>query len=84
MREWIEYCKSGKRPGSTIVYSVKAASMLIRDGSLVYLTRVPRSPENVYKGKGWKDWGDFLGTGNVANKDKKFRTFRVPRLINIR
>ena len=43
------------------------------------LTRIPSVPEGVYKGKGWKGWGDFLGTGNLANQDKKFRTFREAR-----
>lgn len=26
---------------------------------------IPAGPHNTYKSKGWKDWGDFLGTGNV-------------------
>ena len=34
---------------------------------------IPSSPRTVYK-KEWKGWGDFLGTGRVANQNKKFRS----------
>jgi hypothetical protein len=30
---------------------------------------IPISPGSLYKNKGWKGWGDFLGTGTVAPKD---------------
>ena len=39
---------------------------------------VPASPHKVYKGK-WVSWGDWLGTGNVAVKDKQFRSFADAR-----
>ena len=29
---------------------------------------IPSSPHNVYKNKGWKSWGDWLGTGYVAQQ----------------
>ena len=32
----------------------------------------PAAPHYVYKDKGWKGIGDFLGTGTVANQDKVF------------
>lgn len=35
---------------------------------------VPAQPYKVYKGK-FKNWGDFLGTGHVATKDKHFITY---------
>jgi len=35
---------------------------------------VPQSPITVYK-KEFKDFGDWLGTGRVANRNKKYRTF---------
>lgn len=38
-------------------------------------TLLPANPDKVYKNSGWKNWGDFLGTGNVAHKDKKFLEF---------
>jgi superfamily II DNA or RNA helicase len=34
-------------------------------------TDLPVSPHNIYK-KDWKNYGDFLGTGNISNRYKKF------------
>jgi hypothetical protein len=31
---------------------------------------IPNKPDHVYKNKGWKGWGDFLGTGNMSPSDK--------------
>ena len=28
---------------------------------------IPAGPDVAYKGEGWKNWGDFLGTGRVRN-----------------
>ena len=36
---------------------------------------VPRDPRSLYKGKGWTDWGDFLGTGRIANQNREFMSF---------
>ena len=35
---------------------------------------IPKSPVHQYK-KQWKSWGDFLGTGVISNKYKKFTSF---------
>lgn len=32
---------------------------------------VPNRPERYYKKRGWISWGDFLGTGRIANQYKK-------------
>ncbi|MCB0419468.1 MAG: DEAD/DEAH box helicase family protein [Bdellovibrionales bacterium] len=39
---------------------------------------IPQSPDRIYK-KEWKGWGDFLGTGNIAAQQKKFRSFKDAR-----
>ena len=39
---------------------------------------IPSAPEKTYK-KEWTNWGDFLGTGNIANFNKKFRSFNDSR-----
>ena len=31
---------------------------------------IPRSPDHEYEGKGWKSWGDFLGTGFIAHQNR--------------
>jgi superfamily II DNA or RNA helicase len=35
---------------------------------------IPANPSNGYK-KEWKDWGDWLGTGRIANQKKIYRPF---------
>jgi len=36
---------------------------------------IPAYPRGTYKNKGWKDWGDFLGTGNIASHLINYRPF---------
>lgn len=36
---------------------------------------IPVSVMNVYQNKGWTNWGEFLGTGKVADNIKKYRSF---------
>jgi hypothetical protein len=40
---------------------------------------IPQKPERTYKDKGWIGFGDWLGTGNVANLNRQFRTFKEAR-----
>jgi len=40
---------------------------------------LPASPQIVYKNSGWKDFGDFFGTGTIANYKKIFRNFKDSR-----
>src|SRR5215210_1449342 len=40
---------------------------------------IPATPDQVYKGKGWAGWGDWLGTGYVANSKREFRPFEEAR-----
>ena len=37
---------------------------------------IPTSSNLVYKDKGWKGWGDFLGTGNVNSRNIQFRSYK--------
>jgi len=36
---------------------------------------IPVAPHLVYKNKGWEGFGDWLGTGRIASRNKKFRSF---------
>jgi len=36
---------------------------------------IPAMPNQVYKNKGWINMGDFLGTGSIAPKDRKYISF---------
>ena len=40
---------------------------------------VPSNPHEVYKGKGWKGYGDWLGTGNVKGGMQTYRSFESCR-----
>ena len=40
---------------------------------------IPSNPRGVYKEKGWKGWGDWLGTGTIANFKKEFLSFTKAR-----
>ena len=37
---------------------------------------IPVTAWAVYANRGWRNWGDWLGTGNVANQLKKYRSFQ--------
>ena len=37
---------------------------------------IPAYPDNTYKKSGWVSWGDFLGTGIVSGRLKKFLPFK--------
>jgi len=36
---------------------------------------IPGKPERVYAKTGWVNIGDFLGTGNIANQDRVYKTY---------
>jgi hypothetical protein len=40
---------------------------------------IPSSPNRVYKNKGWKGYGYWLGTGRIADQEKVFRSFEEAR-----
>jgi hypothetical protein len=40
---------------------------------------IPAAPHLTYKDKGWINWGDWLGTGNIASQFMKYQPFRKAR-----
>jgi len=40
---------------------------------------IPRYPDDAFKNKGWTNWGDFLGTKNIATKNIEFLDFPSAR-----
>lgn len=40
---------------------------------------IPKSPDAVYKDKGWLSWGDWLGTYRIANQKRQYRPFEDAR-----
>jgi superfamily II DNA or RNA helicase len=40
---------------------------------------IPRAPDVLYRGKGWLSWGDWLGTGTVSSRLRRYREFSDAR-----
>ena len=40
---------------------------------------IPSNPDKCYKNTGWISMGDWLGTGNISNRDKQFMPFSEAR-----
>lgn len=40
---------------------------------------IPAAPDRIYADKGWTTWGEWLGTGRVADQFKVYRPFREAR-----
>ncbi len=40
---------------------------------------IPSMPYRTYAKKGWISWGDFFGTGYIAHKNRKYRSFEDAR-----
>ena len=40
---------------------------------------IPAAPSSTYKNQGWQSWGDWLGTGTIANFNREFRPFEEAR-----
>lgn len=40
---------------------------------------IPNAVDRMYADQGWVDWGDWLGTGKVADKHKQWRPFKEAR-----
>jgi Phage-integrase repeat unit len=54
--DWVEYCKSGKKPED-----------------------IPSAPRVVYAETGWAGMGDWLGTGTISTRLRKYRPFEKAR-----
>ena len=42
---------------------------------------IPATPNNTYADKGWKNWGDWLGTGTIAPRLREYRSFCEARVF---
>jgi hypothetical protein len=40
---------------------------------------ISKAPNQKYADKGWKSWGDWLGTGRIADQLKRYRSFSKAR-----
>ena len=65
------YARSLKLKNVSDWYKLSKKRILSKD--------IPLNAERVYKNKGWKGWGDFLGTGTIATKFRNFLPFKKAR-----
>jgi predicted helicase len=70
---WRSYEEAKKYAQSLNLKSFKEWSKHKRFNSRLY--DIPSSPHKIYKNH-WKSWGDFLGTGNISNKFKMYRSYK--------
>jgi superfamily II DNA or RNA helicase len=47
----------------------------------IFPNELPRNPRGVYKDSGWISMGDWLGTGNVANFQRKYRKYSESKML---
>jgi superfamily II DNA or RNA helicase len=40
---------------------------------------IPANPQNIYLKMGWTSWGDWFGTGRIADRDRAYRPFEKAR-----
>ena len=40
---------------------------------------IPSTPHEQYKDKGWINWGDWLGTYTITDRNRKYRPFNEAR-----
>ena len=40
---------------------------------------IPKAPSRHYENNGWISWGDWFGTGYIANSNRKYRNFKQAR-----
>jgi hypothetical protein len=40
---------------------------------------IPANPQNIYLKMGWTSWGDWFGTGGIADRDRVYRPFEKTR-----
>lgn len=42
-------------------------------------SNMPSAPNDTYKGKGWINWGDFLGNNNISKHNRNYKNFEDAR-----
>lgn len=42
---------------------------------------IPTNPNKVYQNEGWLGWGDWLGTGNIANQHREYLSYDDARKL---
>ena len=72
-KKYVDYETAKKMIGKFKIKSQKEWFVFCKSGKKP--NNIPISPANVYNNKGWISWGEFFGTGKVADNVKKYRSF---------
>jgi hypothetical protein len=66
---------------------IRNQNLQSREEYLKYLNSVsaakdiPKYPNQAYKNNGWISWGDWLGTGRIADNLKEYKSFEEARIF---
>ena len=76
-REYWPYEKANEFAQSSGIKSAKQWFLASKGDELP--ATLPANPAQIYKQKGWISWGDFLGTGRIADQQKKYWEYKKAR-----
>lgn len=76
-RKFLSYRKAKAVVRNLGIKSQNEWSLYVKSGKLP--RNIPASPSTFYKNKGWKNLGDWLGTGHVHPRLVRFRPFKQAR-----
>jgi superfamily II DNA or RNA helicase len=85
---WNKLAKLSWRPFEEARAFVRALKLrnqkewIISCRSKVLPVDIPASAPRVYADKGWKSWGDWLGTGTLANRNRSFKDYGDAQLYS--
>jgi hypothetical protein len=77
MKEFLPYSDAKKIIHKLNLESRTAWELYVQSGNKP--ENIPSSPPQTYKNKDWVGWGDFLGTGTVAPKDREYLSYKEAR-----
>jgi len=77
---YITYNNSKKYIKKNLKYikTVKAWKLAAKENKIPL--DIPNRPNRFYKNRGWKNWGDFLGTKTIANQNKNFISYEDAKI----
>ncbi len=77
--DWVSFEEAREWARKSGLKSQNEWKVYVKKGMLPQ--NIPSKPDYTYKGKGWKKWGDWLGTGRIADQDKEYRSFEEARIF---
>jgi hypothetical protein len=75
-RVYLSYKEASDFAKRLNIKSVRDWQIMRRDHPELFSDKIPGSPQNTYKNRGWISWGEFLGTGRVADGTISWRPFK--------